>query len=281
MLRIHASKQGLARARHEFQVQRHLTRLNYPAPPILLLEESCRRFGGPFLIMEQIPGPTMLDAMLQKPWRPLHFPGLMAEYQARLHALSPDDFPVAPGSFLSRQFEQLSTIIAENDLAGLSPGLEWLRTHQPSEPAVKSILHLDFHPLNLIERLDGSLAVLDWTYADCGDPHADVATTLVIQECIPVESASVWDRLSVFVGRPLVTSWYLHTYKQSRPLDDGRLAYYRAWAALRALTRYAHCACAGPEASDTKPALVAHLAPNLMKALGAYFERWSGVTVKL
>ena len=78
---------------------------------------------------------------------------------------------------LDRHLETLRTAIARHDLTGLEHGLEWLKAKRPPEPAALSILHLDFHPLNLIVRPDGSLAVLDWTYADLGDPHADVATS--------------------------------------------------------------------------------------------------------
>jgi aminoglycoside phosphotransferase (APT) family kinase protein len=219
--------------------------------------------------------------MLQRPWRPLLFPRMMAAAQARLHNLPADGFPAPPGPFLARHLDQLRATIDQYDFSGLAPGLEWLQTHRPPEPARASILHLDLHPLNLIERSDGLLAVIDWTYSDCGDPHADVATTLFIQECFPVDGASVWQRLAIVLGRPLVAACYLRAYRHHRPLDDGRLAYYRAWAALRALARYARCARAGPEVCDTRAALVSHLAPDLLAGLCRYFRRWTGVAVKL
>ena len=38
--------------------------------------------------------------------------------------------------------------------------------------------------------------MLDWTYADLGDPHADVATTLLILDCFLPPEKSLWERLA-------------------------------------------------------------------------------------
>ena len=46
------------------------------------------------------------------------------------------------------------------------------------DPISHDIIHLDFHPLNLIYTQDREQVVLDWNEADIGDCHADVGTTL-------------------------------------------------------------------------------------------------------
>jgi aminoglycoside phosphotransferase (APT) family kinase protein len=280
LLRIHANRHGLPRARHEFEVPRRLAELGYPVPEAVLLEESCDLFGGPYLITERVCGPTMLQAMMARFWNPLHHPARMAEAHARLHALPTENFPAPAGPFLERHFAEMRAVVLRHNLAGLTPGLDWLEAHQPPPPATPSILHLDFHPLNLIERPDGTLVVIDWTYADLGDPHADVATTLLIVECAPA-GEGLWERLQVLVGRPILTGWYLHVYRGLRRLDERRLAYFRAWSALRRLVRYARWLRAGPEVSGCKPDLVEHLDPDFLGALRRYFRRWSGVDVHL
>src|SRR5262249_10261515 len=154
-------------------------------------------FGGPFLVMERVPGRILLRAMLRRPWIFLHFPAQMAETHARLHTLPVEGFPAPPGPFLGRHLDEMRAAVARHDLPGLAPGLGWLEAHRPAEAAAPSILHMDFHPLNLIEREDDSLVVLDWTYADLGDPHADVATTLLILDCVPgprPRSFPLWNR---------------------------------------------------------------------------------------
>jgi aminoglycoside phosphotransferase (APT) family kinase protein len=258
-----------------------VTGLGYPAPRPVLLEEGCGTFGGPFLVVERVPGPTLLRAMLGKPWLLFHFPAQMAAMQARLHALPPGDFPAPPGPFLERHLSETRAAIARHGLAGLLPGLDWLHARRPPEPASPSILHLDFHPLNLIERADGSLAVLDWTYSDRGDPHADVATTLLLLDCFPAAGRNLWERLSLGVGRPVVARRYHSAYARLQPLDEVQLAYYRAWSALRHLVRYGGWLRAGPEAAGCKCSLVEHAGPGLLTALCHYFRRWAGVEVSL
>jgi aminoglycoside phosphotransferase (APT) family kinase protein len=267
------------RARHEFEVPRRLGQLGYPVPEPVLLEEGCDLFGGPFLIMEQVCGPTLLRVMVRQPWNLLGFPARMAEVHARLHDLPRDGFPALPGRFLERHLGKMRAAIARHDLKGLAPGLDRLDRHRPPEPAIPSILHLDFHPLNLVARPGGSLAVLDWTYADLGDPHADVATTLLLLECVPVAAKGLWERLAILVGRPVLSGWYRHVYRRHRDLDEERLAYYRAWAALRRLVRYVRWLRAGPGVSGCKPCLVEHLGPDLLGALCRSFRRWAGVKV--
>jgi aminoglycoside phosphotransferase (APT) family kinase protein len=204
----------------------------------------------------------------------------MAEVHARLHALPSDGFPAPPGAFLDRSFAEMHSAIVRSGLDGLAPGLEWLQRHRPPQPATPRVVHLDFHPLNLIERADGSLAILDWTYADLGDPHADVATTLLLLECAPVE-ANGPGRLIAGIGRGLLAALYRRAYQRLRPLNDGRLAYFRAWSALCRLVRYGRWLRSGPAVSGCQATLVEHLAPAFLDSLGRAFRRWSGADVRL
>jgi hypothetical protein len=70
----------------------------------------------------------------------------------------------------------------------LRPGLDWLSLHRPPPSRPASLLHLDWHPLNLIRGEGGGLTVLDWTEADVGDPHADLGTALMMIERRRVET---------------------------------------------------------------------------------------------
>jgi len=51
----------------------------------------------------------------------------------------------------------------------MAPGLEWLEANQPDPPSHLCIVHLDFHPLNLLVEEGEFRAVLDWSDADVGD----------------------------------------------------------------------------------------------------------------
>jgi aminoglycoside phosphotransferase (APT) family kinase protein len=279
LLRIHANGRGVARARHEHAAPRRLRELGYPVPEPLLLEERPDLFGGPFLVMERVPGPTLLRAMLRRFWRPRYYPPLMARAHARLHDLPAEGFPALGAPSVDRGLAEVRAACRDG-LAGLTPGAEWLGARRPPPPARPSILHLDFHPLNLIVRPDGALVVLDWTYAEVGDPHADVAMTLLLLEHAPV-GAGLPARLAALVGRPIVERGYLRTYRRLRPLDEGRLAYFRAWAALRRLARYARWLRVGPGVSGCKHDLVGRLSPGFLDGLRRSFVRWSGVEIHL
>src|SRR5206468_7367608 len=68
ILRVFASPQGVPRLRHEFAAQQYMHQIGYPVAEPLLLEESCDLFGGPFQIMDQVPGQTLVEELLHRPW---------------------------------------------------------------------------------------------------------------------------------------------------------------------------------------------------------------------
>src|SRR5262249_38615203 len=158
----------------EFEVHRHLKQLGYPVPHAVLIEEDSALFGGPFLILEQIVGRTLVQYLARHVLR--LWPGAyqMAKTHIRLHQLPTEGFPTRREPFLTRRLGEIEALINKHRLAGLNPGLEWLRQHRPEEPERDSILHLDFHPLNLMRTPDRSMVVLDWPESDVGDFHADL-----------------------------------------------------------------------------------------------------------
>jgi aminoglycoside phosphotransferase (APT) family kinase protein len=56
------------------------------------------------------------------------------------------------------------------------------------------LLHLDFHPENLIITADGTLGVLDWANVHVGPPAADLARTLSIMELVRDAHPDIDDR---------------------------------------------------------------------------------------
>ncbi len=281
VLRVYANAQGSHRLRHEFAVQQHLHGLGYPVPEPLAREMDSQILGGPFMLMEWVPGRTLLDLLFRQPWRILRGPGRMAQLHARLHQLPVRDFPGPPGPFLDRQLAQLRTQIATYDLDGLRPGLAWLQEHRPPTNAAASIVHLDFHPINLLFQGLQGRAVLDWSDADVGDRHADVAVTLMLIECTRVDDGSLWRKLSSWPGRILLYHLYRRAYRTMLPLDDGRLRYYLAWAALRRLGRYGMWLRAGPDVTGSKPTCLRYLNRDGIDALRRCFQRYTAVAVDL
>ena len=177
VLRIYSSPKGLPRAQREFLIQRSM------------FERGCAYFGGPFLVMRHVAGETLLRHVVRKPWSLWSCPARMARMQARLHGLPLDGFPALDGCLILRRLDEMQTIIRAYDLEHLLPGLDWLAVHRPEPPAQKCIVHLDYHPLNLIHTATGELVILDWCEADMGDIHADVGTTLALMEYLPAAIA--------------------------------------------------------------------------------------------
>ncbi len=281
ILRAYSSMSGLPRLRHEVAVQQHLHGLGYPVAQPLLVEESETIFGGPFMIMEMLPGRTLLDELYRRFWRIAHAPIEMAEMQARLHCLPTDGFPAPEGEFLPRQFRDIREMIEEFDLDGLRPGVDWLEDHRPPAPAKPSIIHLDFHPINMLCRWRQCTGVLDWGDADVGDYHADVATSLVVCRSAPNEIAKTfWQWINIVPGRWIFLKSYMYAYRKRMPLDEQTFAYYEAWAALRRLCRRGACLKSSSGVHGCKPSFRRFLSLERADRLVEFFRRPSGIMVK-
>jgi len=281
VLRAYSSRQGLPRLRHEFDVQRHLKRHGYPVAAPLLLEETSSRLGGPFMIMEWIPGQTLLEFLLDHPMSIWGYPSHMAELQVRLNTMSVEGFPAGAGWHLPRSLHCLRNIVSACDLDDMRPGLKWLEAHQPGPPARACILHLDFHPLNLMIHEGRFRAVLDWSDADVGDYHADVAATLLLLDAAPVKMTNFFHWLVSLPGQGMLRRGYLHAYRGRLPLDEQRLSYYLAWAAFRRLAVWRQWLHAGPVGAGIKAATTSRLTPKRLSFLADYFHKHSGVSIAL
>jgi hypothetical protein len=99
----------------------------------------------------------------------------------------------------------------------------------------------------------------------------------MLLECVPAAGASIRDRVSVWAGRFFFTRWYLAAYRRHRRLDDARLPYFRAWAALGRLCRYGRWLPGGPAINGSKPSVVERLDTSHLQVLERYFRQWTGV----
>jgi len=281
ILRIYSNANGVPRACREFAVQRRLCALGFPAPKPLLLQRNCALFGAPFVLMERIPGETVCHRILSHPWELFTLAGRMAELHARLHRLSTESSPTAGTGFLRRWLDELSRLIATYGLRDLKPGLDWLWLHRPTPWPRAVAIHLDWHPLNLIRRYDGQLWAVDWSEADVGDPHADVATALVLLRCAPTAYRNEWEKLGVLLGRRWIARRYGRVYGKLMSLNAERLAYYRAWAILRRLAYYGRWLTGGPASTGSKEAVLHYLHRDHLDDLIRSFRHETGVSIQL
>ena len=278
-LRVYGGSGAAARARQEFKTMRRVRLLGYPVPRPLLVEEDSRLFGGPFLISEWVPGITLLDRLRQSHTRFLQVPTQLARMHVSLHALSVTGLSPQCGEFLDRHLDEMWAMIDDYELDDLIVGMNWLEEQRPSKHNPPSILHLDFHPANLIVRDAGEIAVLDWSAADIGDRHADVATTLLLLGSAPVTLNTAWEQLLSGPARWILKHRYLRVYRRHYPLDRDLLRYYSAWAALYRLCMYRMWQRASPLANGYKPSSLKYLTPAHLAALRCFFLRMAGVGV--
>lgn len=281
VLRAFVCPQGLPAARREFAVTQFLARSNFPVPEPLLLEESSSYLRGPFLLRPRVPGRPLLKTALRYPWTLFSTAEVLADTHARLHAVPAEAFSSAGDWALERSLDEGARAIRRCGLDGLRDALHWLNAHRPPRPPSPSILHLDFHPLNLIRKGGEPPIVLDWTESGVGDYHADVGMTLMLLECAPPDDLGPWDRFCAWVGRSVFRAWYLHAYGKRARLNEEKLAYYRAWAAFHRLCRYGRWLRVGPAETGYKPSAVRHLKPGHLRKMARYFHAWSGVSITL
>ena len=170
--------------------------------------------GRPVLLLSWCRGQPLARAILRQPrhgrWLGEHF-GAM---QARIHRITVEHGSIPAG-------------IDWQGWAG--PGEDALRARLAATcPRPDALLHLDYHPLNVLVDRHGVTAVLDWANAALGDPRADAARTLSI-----LRFFAGFPQLSHGQGLarlgPFVAGWR-HGYEAGAgPLSD--FPPYRAWAA--------------------------------------------------
>ena len=119
----------------------------------------------PVLLISWCPGVPLWQAVRRRPWRVLSLGLAFGRIQAQIHQIR----SAAP-------WQQRPDWIgwAGSEEHRLHAALEHLA--QP----VPALLHLDYHPLNVLADGRQITAVLDWANTRVGDPRADVARTYTI-----------------------------------------------------------------------------------------------------
>jgi aminoglycoside phosphotransferase (APT) family kinase protein len=167
------------------------------------------------MLMEWCDGQPMLEVFSRHPWKLWACGRLLGREQARVHTVKPSAElqAGAPAYWLRRSGE--GDPIA-NRLVDLG-----VRTD--------TLVHLDFHPLNVLMS-DGALSgIIDWTNAAAGDSRADFALTASILNVAPVPPGPM--RPILLRARRLFYGAWLGAYeKQAGKIDGSEIAPFMAWA---------------------------------------------------
>jgi aminoglycoside phosphotransferase (APT) family kinase protein len=256
VLRVFPAYQGPERAIWECAVQNSLADQGYPAPQVYFAGTDAKLLGGPFVVMQFLPGETMLAAAPEKT------PVLLGAAHATLHNLQVEPLIEALRSRgveeqrlrFSRRLAWLSGRVAVHPW--LAEAVQWLGDNRPPEPDQLSICHGDFHPLNILVDGDKVSAVLDWPGFSIADPAMDVAFTVVLLSIassvlLPIENLDA------------MLACYYAAYDSVRPLDLEHLDYYRMVRCVMALVE-------GAEGQEvwTRPAVVLRLTEWIQEGAG-------------
>lgn len=154
----------VTRARREEQAHRYARDSGLAAPRV----HACRMIDDrPMLIMDWVPGTRVAERL----WSGDDPDDLGRRSGAVLAALHSADGP-PPALVAARSWVDWPEPMPE-----VGPLLQAYDTG-------RVVLHLDFHPENLIIAEDGVITVLDWANCVVGPPEADLARTLSVLELI-------------------------------------------------------------------------------------------------
>jgi aminoglycoside phosphotransferase (APT) family kinase protein len=154
-------------------------------------------------------GQPLLQILIRRPWLVRSLGRAFGQMQARLHRVAaPAGWP--PDAWLSWG----------------APHDRSVHERLAQAAAAAMLLHLDYHPLNVLADGRQITAVLDWVNARAGDPRADVARTTTILRLAP---AGRRPTLLLRAQRRLLEHFWRAGYEHERgPLGD--LTAFYAWA---------------------------------------------------
>jgi aminoglycoside phosphotransferase (APT) family kinase protein len=120
----------------------------------------------PALLLSWCDGHPLAASLQQQPWRLLHLAHTFGQVQAAIHRIRGIALlDTAPTDWIT-WYQAV-----DRDLEA--------QLRQCASPT-PHLLHLDYHPLNVMTHGSSVSGVLDWANARMGDPRADVARTYTI-----------------------------------------------------------------------------------------------------
>ena len=298
VLRFYEGSLADEKGRRENLTLRALTELGYPAPQPYLYESDHTPLGAPFLVMERITGnPLFTTKHFRSAFKTfsLGFAGFVRA-QARLHRVVaaqpallnlPPAFTIAGKPEATPLLERILAIISERiehgPLPGLRGALERLRGATARFAAAPAVMvHMDYHPQNVIVQGMRVNGVVDWVSADRGDRHLCCATTAVILSTTTMERPR-WMRENIAGNslRRLFASLYIPLYHALARMEWDRFRYCQAVAALHRLSTFGMMLARGPESVGYRPEAIQNVTPAVVRLLSRYASRKSRVPVSI
>jgi len=165
----------------------------------------------PALLITWLAGRMVADELRARPWQVWRLGISFGRMQAAIHAVpAPGLLRQQPDAWIAWKCEGEQTL------------QDRLRHLQLDEAA---LLHLDYHPRNVLTDGKQITGIVDWTNAHAGDPRADAARTVSILRVDPLARKPLlqWIGLRIFE-----LAWRIGYQRTRGRLKDMSLFY--AWA---------------------------------------------------
>lgn len=295
VVRCYQGSRAAVKGSREAAIMGLLAESNYPLPRPYLFEPDLEPLGAPFLIMERVEGRPLFSACgFPQAFKTfsMGFVGFVRA-QVQLHSL-PSDRKISinkvPQAYttanaagdlplLERLFRIIERRIEEGPLPGLRDALDFFRRGAPRySPAPPTIVHMDYHPQNVMVSGFRVSGVLDWVNADLGDRYLCAATTAVILSSSAMEQPR-WMRenLAGNTLRALFAFLYLPLYHAFAPMELERFRFAQGVAALTRLSMFGMMRTRGPESVGFRPEAIENVTPSVVRLLSRYASRKAGV----
>ena len=186
VLRVFQGDSAERKSTKEYYLMRKLDEVGYPVPRVYSHKISGETIGKPFILMERILGNTLDDTYRNETPEELQKGlGRLIGLFVRLHRLDITPFRDIPE--LPFRDDHIQDYLdwywrsAQEQLSWMTPVVDWLRERKPFiDPVPQSLLHMDYHGMNVMLREDDSEAVIDWGASCIGDYRMDLGWTVLL-----------------------------------------------------------------------------------------------------
>jgi aminoglycoside phosphotransferase (APT) family kinase protein len=210
-LRLFRREQGGAAARERAALDAaHAA--GVPAPKV---ETAGVWQDRPVAVLSWSPGEPLPAALERRPWTLWRMGHAFGGAQARIHTVA------APSLLLEGARDRWLERAGPEEAATVTRLLAAQRSTQ-------TLLHMDYHPLNVLTDSRRITAVLDWVNATAGDPRADVAWTAATLMVAPLPAGPSQPLLHV--ARRLLAAAWIRGYTSATGAPVRGMAPFLAWA---------------------------------------------------
>ncbi|MFW9871006.1 MAG: phosphotransferase family protein [Candidatus Thorarchaeota archaeon] len=200
IVRVYAPGIG-EKAERESRVMKQLKEIGYPVPRVHVTETDESILGNPFMIMDRINGGTLEDRLkmpnadypkwlkvFSKLFVDLHHLD-WTRFVSKVEAELFDD----PFFIIENTLTKYQEYLARYKKTELSPILDWLKRRIENVPCkTPSIIHGDFHPMNIMFDEQENPFVIDWGASHVSDSRSDLAWTLVLNRAYSTKENRDW-----------------------------------------------------------------------------------------